>query len=224
MDKKLYFKHGVIEHPKDIEYFTQYPAPIMELIHSAHNVNINATIPFFGPMLYFLVRALKCEGVLEIGHAECYTAWYLAHAVNDNAVRHNLPNPMYYGIDIVKTEEAKETLTKAGLPNTIVNLDTINLNETTFKGVQFDLIFQDGCHEEKYVLHEMEVLWPQLRGNGLGYWIMHDCYGPCEDAFRKLIPMFGKDVEWCRLDDGIYGLAILRKMDGYDYGRKHWRN
>jgi len=213
-----------MNHPKDIEYFTQYPAPLMELIHSAHNVNINATITFFGPMLYFLTRAFLCEKVLEIGHAEGYTSWYLANAIKDNAIRNNYKNPMYYGIDIVKTKEVKENLTNAKLPNTIINMDSMNITPETFKDIQFDLIFQDGAHDTPHVIHEIETLWPQLKGNGKGYWIMHDCYGPAEDAFRKLIPFFDiKDMEWIRFDDGIYGIAIIRKMEGYSY-LPHWKD
>lgn len=213
----------MITHPKDIEEFAEHPAPLMELVHSSHFTNINATIAYFGPMLYFLTRAFLCQKVLEIGHAEGYTAHYLAHAVKDNAIRHNYQNAMYYGIDIIQTEKVKEWLDRERLPNILIKMDTINLTEKTFKDIQFDLIFQDGAHDTEHVLHEIKTLWPQLKGNGKGYWIFHDCYGPSEDAFQKLIPLFDTDIEWIRLDDNIYGLAIIRKMEGY-IESKHWRD
>ncbi len=175
-----------IEHEKDIEYFTQYKAPIMELLQSTHFININATIPFFGPMLYFLIRALRCEKVLEIGHAEGYTSYYMANAVNDNAIRFGYSEPMYYGVDIIKSEEVSRNLSVCGLPNTILNLDTIKLDSDTFKDIKFDLIFQDGPHDTEHVLYELGVLYPQLKGEGKGYWIFHDSRGPAEDAWKKL--------------------------------------
>jgi len=42
-----------MQHPKDIEYFKEYPAPIMELIHSAHFTNINATDSFLAVCFIF---------------------------------------------------------------------------------------------------------------------------------------------------------------------------
>lgn len=213
--EKLYCKHSVIEHPKDVEYFKQYPAPLMELVHSAHFININATITFFGPMLYFLIRAFKSEKVLELGHAEGYTAWYMANAINDNATRFGYNSSMYYGVDIVKTEEVKMVLTKACLSNTIINLDTINITDETFKDIQFDLIFQDGAHNPEHVLHEFKTLWPQLKGNGLGYWLSHDTRGPAEEGYKAILEYIKQEnlnIQHVNLDDDIYGLGIFRKM------------
>jgi len=215
-----------MKHPKDIEEFKVHPAPIMELIHSGHFININATITYFGPMLYFLTRALLCQKVLEIGHAEGYTSWYLANAVKDNALRHNYKNHRYCGIDIVKTKEVSEMLSGLNVPFTLLKTDTINLHSGTFLDIKFDLIFQDGPHDAEHVLHEMKVLYPQLKGNGLGYWIFHDCFGPAEEGFneiKKLIKEGVYNFEYTCLDDNIYGLAILRKMEGYRE-RKHWKN
>ena len=102
----------MLNHPLDKEYFKEFGAPIMENAHSDHFTNINSTIAFFGPMMYFLIRALRCEKVLEIGTAQGYTALYMASAVRDNAVRFQYRNPMYYGIDIVapRNEAIKATL------------------------------------------------------------------------------------------------------------------
>ena len=226
MDKKLvcYF-NKYIEHPKDIEEFTQHPAPLMELIHSSHFTNINATIAYFGPMLYFLTRAFLCQKVLEIGHAEGYTAHYLAHAVNDNSLRHNYTEAMYYGIDIIQTEKVKECLDKEGLPNTLINMDSINLTPETFKDIKFDLIFQDGAHDTKHVIHEIDTLWPQLKGNGKGYWVSHDTRGPAEKGYKKIMEYLEQekiDFQHINLDDGIYGLGIFRKMENFDYSKTFW--
>lgn len=214
-------------HPKDVEYFTEYPAPIMELIHSQHFTNINSTITFFGPMLYFLARAMGVEQVLEIGHAEGYTAFYLASAVKDNAVRYKMDGNRYYGIDIVQTEKTRRLLESKGLPVTVVNMDSMTLQPNSFPEVPlFDLIFQDGCHDKEHVLHELKTLYPRLKGNGHGLWIFHDCYGPAEEGYqavRELIKLGVYDFECVALPE-IYGMAIMRKMTGWDHEKRRWIN
>lgn len=188
----------------------QYPAPVMENVHAQHFTNINATIPFFGPMMYFIIRALRCEKVLEIGHAEGYTAFYMANAVKDNGVRFGAKDNRYYGIDICQSEKVMNELEAKALPVTIVNMDSIKLTENTFKGEYFDLIFQDGAHDTQHVMHEIKTLWPQLKRGG--YWLFHDCYGPAQEAWALLEPMLKKaQCEYVTLNDDVYGLAIIRK-------------
>jgi predicted O-methyltransferase YrrM len=210
-----------ITHPKDIEYFKEFPSPLMELIHSAHFTNINSTITFFGPLLYFFARAIEAHKILEIGHAECYTGWYLANAVKDNGIRYQVTNGQYYGIDIAQSELAKERLT--GLPATILNLDSAKLTQDTFKDITFDLIFQDGAHDTEHVLYELETLYPQLKGEGQGYFIMHDIFGPSEEAYHKVLKM-NYNFQHCAIWSSAYGLGIFRKMDGYDYEKRYWRD
>lgn len=215
---------GKITHPRDVEYFTWYPAPLMEAIHAQHFTNINSTISFFGPMLYFLLRELGAEQVLEIGHAEGYTAHYLAHAVKDNAVRFGMSGNKYYGIDIVQSEKTRAALVAQGLPVDVRELDSMKLTSQTFPDVVFDVIFQDGCHDTEHVLYEMETMYPQLKGEGKGYWIFHDCFGPAEEGFQEVMKLIaaGKyDFEFCRIFTP-YGLAILRKMEGWDKEKRHW--
>ena len=209
-------------HPKDQEYFDCYPAPIMQMLQENHFTNINSTITFFGPMLYFMVRAFLCQKVLEIGTAEGYTSFYLSSAVKANAIRNNYSNAMFYGLDICQTKKTSDNLTALGLPNEIMTLDSIELDKETFKDIQFDFIFQDGAHDKEHVLHEFKVLWPQLRGNGLGYFVMHDVMGPSADGYALVngyVKQEGIKLQNVILDDGIYGLAILRKMEDYSERR-----
>jgi len=216
--------HAKIQHSKDIEYFSEYPAPLMEMVHSQHFTNINSTITFFGPMLYFLLRELGAEQVLEIGHAEGYTAFYLANAVKDNGVRFGMKGNKYYGIDIVQTDKVREQLEAYNLPVDLRNLDSMMITPETFPEIKFDVIFQDGCHDTEHVLREMEILYPQLKGEGKGYWIFHDCFGPSEEGWhelKKLIDAGVYDFEFVRLFTP-YGLAILRKMEGWDKEKRHW--
>lgn len=212
-----------IKHPLDIEYFKEYRAPIMEHIHSAHYTNVNSTISFFGPMLYFFLRAIGAEQVLEIGMAEGYTSWYLANAVKDNATRYKMHGNMYYGMDILdRSEVVKPKLDAAGLPNRILQMDSILLTPDTFKDVRFDVIFQDGAHDRDHVVHEIDVLYPQLKGEGNGFLICHDVYGPAEEGVAEVIKNPKYNWEYVRICE-IYGIAILRKMDGYKEGRR-WRD
>jgi hypothetical protein len=217
-------KDSVLKHEKDLEYFKEYPAPLMELIHTQHFTNINATITFFGPMLYFLLRELGAEQVLEIGHAEGYTAFYLAHAVKDNGIRFGMPGNKYHGIDIVQTDKVRAQLEAEGLWVDLRELDSMKLSPETYPGKQFDVIFQDGCHDTEHVLYELKTMYPQLKGEGKGYWIFHDCFGPAEEGFQEVMKLIKSGVynfEYCRFFTP-YGLAVLRKMDGWDENKRHW--
>lgn len=204
----------MIEHPKDIEYFGKYPAPLMEALHSNHFTNVNATITFFGPMMYFIARAICAEKVLEIGHAEGYTAFYLASALKDNAVRFDSASKChYYGIDIAKTEETRENLENKGFPVTIINKDSLTLTPKDFDGITFDIIFQDGCHDTEHIFHELEVLYSKLRKGG--FWLFHDCCEPAKEQFEELEKMIKAGIyrfEYVQIPE-IHGLAIMRKLE-----------
>ena len=222
--------NGFTPHPKDYEYFKEYPAPIMQNIHSQHFTNINSTITFFGPMLYFFARSIGAEQVLEIGHAEGYTGFYLAHAVKDNATRFKMAGNRYYGIDILKKPDFEEALERWELPAVVKQMDSMDLKPDTFPVEKYDIIFQDGNHDEEHVIHEFNTMWPKLKGEGKGYWIAHDCYGPaekgCEEIIsqnfsRKLWAHGFRDIELIRIFCP-YGLMIIRKMEGYDYKKKYW--
>jgi len=216
----------MLTHEKDIEYFGEYPAPVMQAVQELHHTNINSTISFFGPMMYFLLRDIGAEQVLEIGHAEGYTAHYLANAVKDNATRYGMAGNKYYGIDIVQTEKVRAALEAKGLPVDIRELDSMLLTPDTFKDVLFDVIFQDGCHDTEHVVQEIKTMYPQLKGEGKGYWIMHDCFGPAEEGFhaiKKLIDEGVFNFEFVRIFS-CYGLCIFRKMEGWDESKRHWRD
>lgn len=220
----LPFPDKKIWHEKDIEYFKEFKSPIMENIHRLHFTNINSTIFFGGPFLYFFARFIEAHKILEIGTAEGYTSFYLANAVKDNGIRYQVTDGMFYGIDICQVEKTQTKLNECNLPATIINMDSIKLDRNTFKDNYFDLIFQDGAHDEEHVLHEIDVLYPSLKGDGHGYLIMHDVYGPSEEAFHKLLPLLQSkyNFEWCRIWSSAYGLCILRKMDGYDPEKRYW--
>ena len=212
-------------HIKDKEYFDEYPSPVFRRTQEQHYTNVNSTIPFYGPMLYYLARALGCEQVLEIGVAEGYSSFYLSNAVKDNGTRFGMAGNMYYGFDICNHDVDKH-LSDRGLPNDIRYMDSKDLTSDTFKDVRFDMIFQDGDHSTEAVIREFELMWPQLKGDGRGYWIAHDVFGPAEEGCRILKQRIDKgefNAEYCCLDS-VYGLLLIRKMDGYDNNKRHWTN
>ena len=216
----------MLTHERDIEYFNDFPAPIARTVQEMHHTNINSTIPHFGPMLYFLTREIGAEQVLEIGHAEGYTSHYLAHAVKDNATRFQMAGNKYYGVDINPglSDRVRTALEAQGLPVDIRTMDSMTLKPDTFGDVMFDLIFQDGCHETDHVVYELETMYERLKGQGKGYWIMHDVFGPAEEGFhavKKLIDAGRFNFEYCRIFTP-YGLGIFRKMDGWDESKRHW--
>jgi len=216
----------LIYHDKDIEYFQEFPAPVMENVQRMHFTNINSTIPYFGPVLYFLVRQFGCEQILEIGHAEGYSSFYLAHGVKDNATRFNMQGNRYYGIDIVQTDSTREKLEKENLPVTILNKDSMTLNSDTFPGIMFDLIFQDGCHDTEHVVYEFNAMWNQLKDKGNGYWIAHDAEGPAWEGCRVIRQILkDKNISHEVLNlGGQYGLMIIRNMTNFDYNNNPWKD
>ena len=208
----------ILYQPRDIEDFYEHPSQIMANMQRLHFTNVNSTIPYFGPILYFLIRQFTCDRVLEIGHAEGYTSFYMAQGVKDNAIRFGLKDNMYFGIDIVQTESTREKLVAAGLPVTVENKDSMTLSKDWHPEVTFDLIFQDGAHDLEHIMYEWEVLWPRLRTGGGGYFLMHDVYGPGELGCQAVLDKIRREkipVEFIRFG-GMYGLLIIRKLEGYD--------
>ena len=226
MEAYLPSKDKLIQFDKDIEYFSEHPAPVMENLQRMHYTNVNSTIPYFGPMLYFLVRQFGCEQVLEIGHAEGYSSFYLAHGVKDNGTRFGMQGNKYYGIDIVQTEKVRNNLRAEGLNVSVEEKDSMTLSSESFPGVVFDMIFQDGNHDAEHVMYEFKAMWPQLKGGGYGYWVAHDVYGPAEEGCKELLSYIHDQnipVEFIRFG-GMYGLLIIRKMEGYDPSKWAWEN
>lgn len=211
-------------HPRDQEYFDAHPAPIMKMLQEYHFTLCNSTIPFFGPMLYFFVRQIGAEQILEIGTAEGYTSFYLANGLKDNAIRYGMYGNKFYGLDICQVEKTQQSLLSYDLPVVIENKDSLTLTSDYLPGVVFDIIFQDGNHDEAHVIYEFSTLWGRLKDKGNGFWIAHDCYGPAEKGCNKLIQYIKQnniDVEYLRIP-GMYGLLIIRKMENYDYDKRFW--
>lgn len=219
IDEYLPNPNKIIWHPKDIEYFKEFPAPLMENIHRMHFVNVNSTITFFSPLFYFFARAVEAHRILEIGTAEGYSSFYWAHAIKDNGIRYNVSDGEFIGIDIVQTESTQEKLLAEHLPVKIYNMDSMTLKTNSFGDRFFDVIMQDGAHDTEHVLYELEVLYPQLKPNG--YWIFHDSAGPAEEAWHKIIKDDRYKFEYIRFITP-YGMSMMRKIEGVDSEKRYW--
>src|ERR1035441_7627948 len=94
----------------------------------------------------------------------------------------------------------------------------MTLTKDTYPGVNFDLIFQDGNHDKEHIMYEWETMWPQLKLGGSAYWLAHDVYGPGDEGCQAIIDRIYDEkipAEIIRYS-GMYGLLVIRKMEGYD--------
>ena len=199
----------------DQGYFKQFPAPIFEASCKDHiDTVLNHSTPYYGPLIYWIARCIEAKAVCEIGVCKAYSAYFLASAVKDNMTRYG-GNGFYYGIDTSNTKPYEEQLRAKGLPVTMIQMDSWDINEKTFPtGTKFHLIFQDGYHSEQHFLREIEILYPMLHDQGKGYLVMHDVYAWVMKPFQKIISDPRYKWEYVRFVRN-YGLAILRKMDNY---------
>jgi len=143
----------------------------------------------------------------------------MASACKDNAVRHG-HNSMYYGVDIADKSELIKAINDRGVPAKLVQKNSLDCVHSDFDNEMLELVFIDGWHSTGHVLKEMEIFYPMLKGGGAGYYVMHDVYAWCEDAFKEVRKRYPND-ECIRFLQN-YGLAIFRKMEGYDHNKIYW--
>ena len=172
---------------------------------------INSTLPYYGPLMYVILRAMDSKNILEVGIEQGYTSYQLAYAAKMNG-------GMYYGIDIDKEwcDKIEREFQKEGLPHKIFNLDTKKVKSLKDLGIErIDFAFLDGEHTTEAVLHEIELIYPLLASAGWGYIVLHD------------IVDMGNAGAWLKLKNdkrfetlgfnANYGLGIARKLEGLDY-------
>ena len=201
---------------RDEGYFKEYPQPIFEASCADHiDTIINHSTPYYGPFLYWLVRCSGARHALEIGVCKAWTSYFLASGVKDNMTRLT-GDGHYYGVDISnELPELQRKLREKGLPVTMLEMDSWDIKPETFPlAPSFGVVFIDGWHSEQHLFKEVELTYPMLQGAGRGYMAIHDCYGWVMKPMQKLLKNPKYNWEYIRFFDN-YGLAILRKMDGY---------
>ena len=202
----------------DMDYFAIYPQPMFEVMFNEHIGPINSTTTYYGPLLYWLCRASGALNVMEIGMAEGWSSFFLASAVKDEGTRQGVQG-VYYGVDIGDKTPLINKMKERDVNIKFINKDSLKLKPVDWDNKTLDLVFQDGWHSTEYVLDELDILYPYLRDKGMGYWVMHDCYSWCEDAFE----IVKKKYEWEFIRFYVnYGIAIFRNMKNYDYKQRQW--
>lgn len=206
-------------HELDQDEFNKYPAPLWEVWMKMHTSHINATLPNYGPMLYWFTRGISAKLVVEIGVAEGYTSFFLANAVQDVMIRQGETNYKYIGIDTHIRAEYTDPIKNAYSIAAFWEMNSLDVTPNMFNEQQIDLIFQDGCHDTDHCLKELELFYPLLKDKGNGYIIMHDVHYLCEEYFEIVRKDNRYKFEYVRMIEN-YGLAICRKMDNYNYEKK----
>lgn len=209
----------------NLGYFKEWPAPMFEAMCRLNPAEaINATTPFYGPLLYTLARSLNSLKALEIGNDRGWSSGFLAWAVRENIARSGAPG-RFYGLDISDKSILQKEHDTVGLPSTFIQDEKGSVhwleNQTTFDRDSLDIVFVDGLHQNEYVAREVELLYPLVKGRGDGFICLHDVYSTCEEAYPLIINNPNYKFEAIRLPFN-YGFAILRKMEDYDYQKKHW--
>ncbi len=183
--------------------------PLLTGFNTHYLDEINATIPWYPLLMYMFCRILGSKNIVEVGIAEGYSTFYLAHAAKIN-------EGMYYGIDIRKKwcQEADEHLTSFDLPHQIFHKDTKLIDKIDFTD-RIDIAFLDGEHNTEAVQHEIDLIYPLLHDRGWGYIFIHDIIDPGNaDIWYKL----QSDSRFEKIGfNPNYGLGILRKLEGLDY-------
>lgn len=224
-------------HENDLGYFDRHPAPMMEAMAKVNPAEeINHTTTHYGQLLYGLARVIGANNILEIGLAQGWTSGFLAWAVKENNTRYGMTGK-FYGLDIADKSWIQKAHDEAGLPTEIIRhekgsvdfLEHPELWPAAWQKESFDLIFIDGWHNVEYVKKETNLVYPLLKGNGNGYLVHHDIYAWCESLWPWLRDGVAPDIEgverpaWeaMRMLPN-YGMAILRKMEGYDHKKVFW--
>ena len=213
-------------HSVDQVLFNDHASPMWEAAMRLHRTHVNSTTPHFGPLLYWWARAIGACNVMEIGVAQGYTSWFLAEAVKDNGVRYGFKG-RYIAVDIGDKTSLFQPMIDDGLPVEVWTMDSKDIicapsgGQGVIQPGTFDLIFQDGWHNTKFCLNELKYIYPALKPKGDGYLVAHDVYSWCEEYYKIILNDPQYKWESIRLMNN-YGLAIMRKMEGYDNNKIHW--
>lgn len=209
----------------DQGYFKEFPAPIFEASCKDHiDTVINHSTPYYGPLLYWLVRCANARWVMEIGVCQAWASYFLASGVKDNMVRQG-GDGQYYGVDISGAlPELERKLCEKGLPVKMLQMDSWDLTEEMFGVNKFGLIFVDGWHSRQHLLKEVDIAYKLLIDGGRGYMVIHDTYGWVAEPTQEVLKDPKYKWEYIQFFDN-YGLTVLRKMDNYIEDPKHyWPN
>ncbi len=204
----------------NLGYFGTYPAPMWEGMMAKHpGDKLNATTPYYGPLLYWLCWCAQGGNVLELGVSFGWTGGFLANAVKDINTRHGTANK-YVGVDIIDLADVEAKFKAQDLPATLITSDSIEWleSQTLLAPGSVNVAFVDDLHNTDHIVREVELVYPLLQGGGNGYMIHHDTYDLSEMGDKAVREDPRYEWEVVRFFPN-YGLTLYRKMEGYDHNK-----
>lgn len=210
----------------DLGYFDIYKGSDMYEAMCKINpaASINGTTPHYGPFLYLIGKIIGAHTAVEVGQAEGWSSGFMAWAIKENNIRYGM-NGRFFGIDISDKSALQKEHDKIELPSTFIQDEKGSVhfleNQKIWQPESIDLIFIDGLHCNPYLIREVELFYPLLKGNGNGYLAIHDVHAMVEDAWPIIIK--NTSYQWEHISFlNNYGFGLLRKMNGWDYNKKFW--
>lgn len=169
-------------------------------------------------IMYPMCHIYGFKNILEIGQAEGYSSWYLAHAAKEN-------HGTFLAIDIVDTwgrphepfgYSLKRYFEGEMLPCRFIQADTKQMKEIpdyAHGGLDLiDFCYIDGEHKTDTILHEVyDLIMPKMRKDGFGFLCFDDVIDMgAEGAWEVLC----KDPQFEHLTlhpNGGFGILRLKK-------------
>ena len=157
--------------------------------------------PYYSPLYYLICRIMKAQNILEIGLDAGYSSYMLGIAAKEN-------DGMFYGVEKHegKARRIKKEMDLLKMPNTIIWADSNDIKEWKWNR-PLDFILLDGNHNVITILHEMNLLYPILRGGGVV--CVHDIWSWAAEAWAKIVDEFEFAGQISFLQN--FGLGIIRK-------------
>ena len=153
-------------------------------------------------LLYWLIRELKPEIVIETGTHKGLTTAYMAHALFDNQKGHiHTADPFDWG--------QRGNFSKIGEIGNFITYYQEQGEDMIKKIDKIDFAFIDGFHEKHKVLPEIRELIPKLSKNAIV--VFHDCWHGNTDGVNEAVEEMRLKSIWIPTTNAIriYGNTII---------------
>lgn len=163
---------------------------------------------FTAPIMYLMCKQMGVKKVVEIGVAAGSSGYWLSHAMKEMC-------GMYYGIEINPSycRNVGKWMDMFEVPHTIFNLSSLDMTSQWFKENigNVGLAYLDGNHTKEAIMHEMEVVFPFVRGGGYGYIFIHDIYTASKEGWAAVRSEYSGICDIIEVK-AQSGMGILRKL------------
>lgn len=167
--------------------------------------------PYYSPMYYLICLLTQAVNILEIGLDAGYSSYMLGTAAKENG-------GMFFGIEKHegKAKRIKEEMDKLEIPNTIICADSNDIKEWKWS-TYLNFILLDGNHNTKTIRHEMDILYPILRGGGTI--CVHDVWSWAPEAWVEIVRKYTSAEHLSFIQN--FGLGIVRKLVDGERARQY---